>query len=292
MDTESTATAIVEETPIESAELGADDTTPSGEATEVQEERFIDPRDLPAELQPHWKKMQGAYTKKMQAAAALREQAEQFDALNTDPSTARKFIRERARELGMTVAEANEAQQPTQGVEGIPAEFVEAIRENLEPQLKWLAPSLAKAQWAGVQKMLAPIAQREQAKERETKLQTYQSTAEALTAKAPGWEEHEDIMNDALAYLNSGSLSHPQFPSKLEVLHWIATGQAQGVADKNRRTNAAGRNRTVTGTPGRSEANISEQIRRAGKKEAFGLAAKHALAQLQRDGKLPGTEED
>ena len=277
---------------VEAADAADESATPSGEATEgQQEDRFFDPNTLAPELQSQWKKMQGAYTKRMQAIAGLKDQADEYDRLNTDPTTARKFIRERARELGLTVAEPTPT--ITSSTEGIPAEFIEAIKNNLDPQLQWLAPALAKAQWAGVRTMLKPLADQTQATEQANRKRDYLTAAEALSVKVPGWEEHEDSMNDALTFLNSGTLTHPQFPSKLEVLHWMVTGHAAEKATQLTRQGNAARNRTVTGQAGRSGvSNIADQIRKATRRsEAFDLAAKHAVATLKSEGRLAGEED-
>lgn len=46
---------------------------------------FFDPNTLPEELKPAWKKMQGAFTKKMQEAAKVRNRADAFTELMSMP---------------------------------------------------------------------------------------------------------------------------------------------------------------------------------------------------------------
>ena len=48
------------------------------------DETFFDPKELPEELQPEYKRMQAAFTKKTQAVADVRKKAEAFDNLIKD----------------------------------------------------------------------------------------------------------------------------------------------------------------------------------------------------------------
>ena len=141
--------------------------------------------------------------------------------------------------------------------------------------------------------MLAPLAKQTEETILEKRQGEFQKASEALSTTAPGWEEHEDEMNQALSYLKGASLVHDKYPSKLEVLHWMVTRQASGVAEATKRMQNAARNRTVTGQAGKGGVqNIEDQVRKASKRgEAFDIAAKYALSKLQSEGRLVNKEE-
>ncbi len=79
--------------------------TPQG-SQHQREDQFYDPNDLPEELKPHWKKMQGTFTKKMQGIKSIREKSDMVDKFNTDPEYARQIIQQRAAAIGLTLTKA------------------------------------------------------------------------------------------------------------------------------------------------------------------------------------------
>ena len=273
--------------------------TPSGEASATEtapapagkkEEQFFDSSAVPDELKPVWKKMQGAYTRKMQSIGDLKEKAALVDQFRSDPNFALQTIQQAAQQMGYSLSKAQAAQVVESAATavggGAPAELVEAVKGRLSPELQWMAKSLADTQWVGMQMQMAPI-QKEREQERVTRRnQEYQELAEELGEQAPGWEEHEDDMEELLTFLKSDGMKHRKFGSKLALLHGIVTGNASAVASAVRRMGEASRNRTGTGQVSRSTGtNIDKRVREAKtNQEAWDVAAKHAVEELERQG--------
>ncbi|HYE93731.1 MAG TPA: hypothetical protein VEA38_22050 [Terriglobales bacterium] len=301
MDPEVTGTAV-EETPNDpqpsaettAPETGATEQTPPAEAKPV--ESFINPADLPEELKPHWSRMHRAYTKAREEIKTREADIQFLDSYRRDPAVARQVLEAEARRLGLTLTTGS---QPTSGqtngtpaaattahAEGAPPELVKAIEDALPPELKWMAPAQAIASWKAAQTAVAPLAQKDQAKEHASRLAEYDRLAEELSATAPGWEEHEKTMNELLAYLRSPALSHPTFGSKLALLHGVVTKDARARVSAAESMAAAARNRTTTGQSGRSVTpNIADQVRQAPNTQAaIDIAAKAAIESLKAQG--------
>ena len=107
-----------------------------------------------------------------------------------------------------------------------------------------------------------------------------------MTEKYPGWEQHESEMTKLNSWLQSDSLSHPLYGSKLEILYKMATDQATSISEAAKRLNAAGRNRTSSSQVTlRSAPNIFKQVREAkNSNEAWDAAAKFAIDQVKGQG--------
>src|SRR3972149_88297 len=228
----------------------------TGKEAPPKEESFITPSELPEELKPHWKRMHRAYTKVMEGHKQLEEKAALVDRFGTDPGFALQTIQQAAQQMGYSLTKAQAAQVVESAAAsvggGAPAELVEAVKARLSPELQWMAKSLADTQWVGMQMQVAPI-QKEREQERVTRRnQEYQELAEELGEQAPGWEEHEDDMEELLTFLKSDRMKHRKFGSKLTLLHGIVTGNASAVASAVRRVGEAGRNRSGTGQGRRS----------------------------------------
>lgn len=268
------------------AEAGA---TEAKEAP-AKEESFIDPSELPEELKPHWKRMHRAYTKSMQGRKELQDKAALVDRFGSDPAFALQTIQQAAQQMGYSLTKAQAAQVAETAAAsvggGAPQELVAAVRAQLNPELQWMAPALANTQWVAMQMQMAPM-QKEREQERISRRnEEYGALAEELGEQAPGWEEHEDDMDELLTFLRSDSMKHRKYGSKLALLHGIVTGNASAIASAVRRMGEAGRNRTGTGQVSRSTGpNIEKRVREAKTtQDAWDVAAKHAVEELERHG--------
>lgn len=250
----------------------------------------LDPRKLSPELQPIFKKMQGAYTKKMQEIAAVREQAEMVDRFRNDRDFAYQTVTQWAQQNGLTLAPVGaQYQQPTQQPKKVqaPPELVEVIKASLPEEMHWTAESQANAQWAAAQMLLQPLVKQQQ-ESRQQDVQAQQqrmgqewdSLAEELTGIAPGWEEHEPEMSELYDFIKSGQMRHQKFGSMHKLLYDLVTSNAASTAQVARRFTAAAKNRPSTGmTTGRTTSNLSDRIRQAKtSQDAFRLAAQAAEA--------------
>jgi hypothetical protein len=265
------------------------------QAQPVQEESFIDPSSLPEELKPHWKRMHGQYTKFAQERKTLREQAALVERFNSDPDFAFQTLQQRAAALGYQVLKPgqNGQQQPaTQGAQGdIPPQYIEALQNNLPPELHWMAPALAKATFGAVQgqlqQVLKPIqdsVQQERIQQRDREFSEHEAK---LSEKFPGWEEHEGQMDQLLKWWKSDSLAHPMFGSKLELLYKMATDQASSVSEAAKRMSAAARNRSSVGQISQhSQPNVRERILKANNNDAWDIAAKSAMEEVKMGGRI------
>src|SRR5690349_19928608 len=110
---------------------------------QAQEETFLDgdgnldPRKLDAALQPIFKRMQAAYTKRMQGVAEIREKAAVVDRFYNDANFAHQTLAQWATQNGYTLTPVGGQQQPQQQRQGgngqAPAFLVEQFKANLQP---------------------------------------------------------------------------------------------------------------------------------------------------------------
>jgi len=265
---------------------------PAGDQPPAQEESFIDPASLPEELKPHWKRMHGQYTKFAQERKALREAQSMVERFNSDPAFALQTIQQRAAMMGYQLLQPGQngqAQAPqvttAQGGD-IPNEFVQAIQSKLPPELHWMAPSIAQATYGAVQAGLKPLQEQQSREKAQQRDQVFDEQEAKMTEKYPGWEQHESEMTKLNSWLQSDSLSHPLYGSKLEILYKMATDQAASVSEAAKRLNAAARNRTSSSqVTSRSAPNIFKQVREAkSSNDAWDAAAKFAIDQVKGQG--------
>ena len=244
----------------------------------------LDPTKLPPEMQPIFKRMQGAYTKKMQDAAALREKASVVDRFYQDRDYAFQTLAQWAAQNGYQIAPVGQLQQQQRQAQQAPAadQITEAIKAKLPPELQWMADSQAPAIQAAVQQMLAPVvqqlAQSQQAQSRQYAEREWDKLAAELSEKAPGWEQHEEDMCELLDFLTSNNMSHPRYGSKHQILYDLVTKNAAAQADVTRRMNQAVKNRPSSGVSTRNAtSNFQDRIRSAkSAQDAFRLAVQAA----------------
>jgi hypothetical protein len=274
------------------------DTSVAGEAeasaTETSAETFVNEKELmdkiraTPELDHVFKKMQSGYTRKMQGLGQARNAAQIVERFNSDPEFARQTIMQRAQQLGLNVAQPGQqtGMQNGSGTKSMPPELVEAVKNNLSPELQWMAPALAASQWAGMQMALQPIKEQQAQTARSTRDQQYDQLAEQLSERAPGWESHEEDMDQLLTFLQSPNMTDRRWGSKLELLHKMVSGDGQATAEAARRMGQAARSRAVAGSPmATPQPNIAEQVRKPKQmQDAWDIAAKHALSELARQG--------
>ena len=261
-----------------------------GKEAPPKEESFINPSELPEELKPHWKRMHRAYTKVMEGHKQLEEKAALVDRFGTDPGFALQTIQQAAQQMGYSLTKAQAAQVVESAATavggGAPLELVEAVRARLNPELQWMAKSLADTQWVGMQMQMAPLKKEREQEQATRRNAEFAELSEELGEQAPGWEEHKDDMEELLTFLKSDNMKHRKFGSKLALLHGIVTGNASAVASAVRRMGEAGRQRTGTGQVSRSTGtNIDKRVREAKtNQEAWDIAAQSAVEDLERHG--------
>lgn len=251
-------------------------------------ETFIDPRDLPAEILPHFKRMQAAFTKKTQQLAARRPDLELVDRYRSDPAFARQFLADEAQRLGINLGTTPASPPaPASNTTGaVPQEFVAAVARELPQELQWMAPMMAKATYASVAHLTTPMLQQNQQRIREEREQEWDTLAAQLNERQPGWEAHEDDMLAMYEFLQSPKLKHPVYGSKLDLLLNLVTSNASAAQQAIQRMSQAGRQRVGTGQPSRtSVSNITDRVRKAPTtRDAWKEAAQAAIAQLNAGG--------
>jgi hypothetical protein len=223
----------------------------------------------------------------MQSIARTRDAAQIVDRFNSDPDFARQTILQRASQLGLNVAQPGQSPgMPNGQAKNMPQELVEAVKANLSPELQWMAPALAASQWAGMQMALQPIKEQQAQSARSTRDQQYDTLATQLSEKAPGWESHEEEMDTLLTFLQSPKMTDRRWGSKLELLYRLTAGEGQATAEAARRMGLAAKNRTSVGSPmAAPTTNIAEQVKKPkNMQDAWDIAAKHAVAELARQG--------
>ena len=258
----------------------------AGEDTFLTDQQIMEKVRANPELNHIFTKMQGSYTRKTQQLAKVRDAASIVDRFNSDPDFARQTILQRASQLGMQVG-GQQAATP-QGQQGaqVPGELVEAVRGQLGDELKWMAPMLAAAQYAGMQYALKPIQQQQSETLRSNFDQQFDQLADSLSEKAPGWEQHEDDMDGLLAFLKSDKMTDRRWGSKLELLYRSVVGPGMATAQAAQRMAQAGRNKISTGqATATAPPDISTQVRSPkNMQDAWDVAAKHAVSVLEKQG--------
>ena len=259
----------------------------SGEGTPAPEDTFFDPTQLAPELQTQWKRMQGAYTKRMQQFSHARDAQSIVQRFNSDPDFARQTIMQRAQQLGMNIAQPGaQPGTPNGSTRNMPLELVDTVKANLSPELQWMAPALAASQWAGMQIGMQPLVEQQAQSARSTRDQQYDQLATQLSEKAPGWEQHEDEMDTLLTFLQSPKMTDRRWGSKLDLLYKLVAGDGQATVEAARRMGQAARSRAVAGQPMSAPApNIAEQVKKPkNMQEAWDIAAKFAASEMARQG--------
>lgn len=259
-------------------------TVPQQEETFVTGDENLDPRKLDPALQPIFKRMQAAYTKRMQGVASIQEKAAVVDRFYNDPDFARQTLAQWAQQNGYQLTQANGQAQPQQRAQAgdVPAYLVEAFKNNLDPALHWMAEPQAKAMWASMQGILQPLFQQNEQQTQKARETEWQRTADELGQLAPGWEEHEDTMGELFDFMRSKDLVHPTFGSKLQMLYDLATAKAASLKQAQGRVAQAGRNRVSSSRGTQTRPNIEQDIRKASTQDAWKLAVKHAMEQHQK----------
>ena len=253
----------------------------------------LDPRKLPPELQPIFKRMQGVYTKKFQDFSTLRQKADVVDKFYADQNFARETLIGWAAQNGYQLTPingANASQGVTKaladpGAQGVPPQLVEAFKQELAPELQWMAPSQAAATWKVMQNLLAPVLKSQEQGQAQARQQEYEKYADELRSVAPGWEEHEDVMTELHDFLKSDQMFHPRYGSKIQMVYDLATKNGAALKQATDRVNAAAKNRVSSGRSGgtSSRPSITDQIAKAkSSDDAFKLAAQHALSTVGR----------
>ena len=270
----------------QTASNGSEPTTTENQETFVSDADLVAKIRANPELNQLYTKLQGAYTRKTQGLASVRNAAQIVERFNSDPEFARQTILSRAQQLGLTLQSPGQGSATTGASKNMPPDLVEAVKSNLSPELQWMAPALAASQWAGMQMALQPIQQQQAESVRSTRDQQYEQLAAQLSEKAPGWESHEEEMDGLLTFLQSPQMTDRRWGSKLELLHKLVAGDGHATAEAARRMGQAGKSRAVAGSPVAAGApNIAEQVRKPkNMQDAWGIAAKHAIEQLKREG--------
>ena len=167
------------------------DSSPEAQAKEL--EQFMDPKDLPDDLKPHFKRMQASFTKKMQSAKELNDKAKLVDAYNADPIG---FTRQLAAQHGL-----NLNSQAPQGNTGEQTEFKP---DNWNEVFK---------EFEG--RMSAYLANHFQPVLQEVKDVKQKQIESILDKEAPEWREYEDDMISMLQ-------AHPTLAKDTEKLIKLA----------------------------------------------------------------------
>jgi hypothetical protein len=177
-DTGTTATAPADTGGQASASPVSDPGQSPATATAPVEETFFDPSTVPPELQPAYKSMQSAFTKKMQAISGERQKLEAYNQIMANPYEA---VQAWAKENGFSLTKA-QAQQ-----------MVDQQQEDWAPNT-----------WQDVINRTKQETRREILAELAPVLQTVQSVQASniesqLTQLDPEWRRYEDEMRANIA---------------------------------------------------------------------------------------------
>lgn len=292
------ADALVEgDDPHDDTPAPGDEPTPSPQTPAGDTESFIDPATLPPEIKPHWKRMHGAYTRRMQELKSAREAAALVERFNTDPQYALQVIQQRAAQLGLSLPGPGQTAAPprpsseatpTTGDEPPPG-LIESMRAEIPQEMQWMAPMMAKMFWQANKQQLGPVLERLARQEEQVASQTkeqatreYEAAEAEMDERYPVWRDHERDLVELTQFLRSDRMTHPKYGNKLELVYRALKAEDLGTATATQRMSQAAKNRVTTGTPARtSQANIEERIRSAkSMREAMEIAARASAEQL------------
>lgn len=288
--------ADVVETTDDVAEAGdaqatpTDADAPGASASAPAEEQFVDPSTLPDEIKSHWKRMHSTYNQKLAEIRAKQADIDLVARYRSDPEAAKQFILSEYQRLGLSPqqarAAANDAVEAPPSGGQAPAHILEAVKAQLGPELAWMAPSIANAQWAANRLMTAPLEERQRQQEMGRMQSEYTTLAAQLSEKAPGWEARDKDMLSLLDFLQSGRMTDPRWGSKLEILHGITTNGETATMNAMKKMAEAAKNRQTTGQPVRGTVtNLSDRVRNSRNlREAMELASQAAIEQMKAAG--------
>ena len=138
---------------------------------------------------------------------------------------------------------------------------------------------------ANHQSLLKPLTDKRDEEEKQRRSEQYEELAGQMGEKFPGWEEHEDDMNELLGFLQGPSMTSRKFGSKLELLYRMAQpGVAR--AEAARSMADAAKSRSSTGkVTAPTLSTMHEQIRKAKtNRDAWRLAEKVAEEEARKMG--------
>jgi hypothetical protein len=163
--------------------------------TETPPETFFDPQSVPEELQPAYKQMQSAFTKKMQRIADSRKKIEAYDAFSANPIAEMQRL---AEQYGYQLSPYG--QQQTQG------------QEPQEPQTWDDVYKVAEERaMAKLEQRFAPLLQQV------TKMKQ-NDIERQLSAIDPTWQQYEDDMRSNLK-------QHPSLANDPAMLYRVSVPQ-------------------------------------------------------------------
>jgi DNA-binding transcriptional MerR regulator len=236
--------------------------------------------------------MHAAYTKTREDLKRGREAYSTVQRFYSDPDYQLQVLQQAAAQRGMrlsSIEQAAQAQTNGQtahaGVQA-PADFVERIKGGLAPELQWMAPQLAAAQWAAIQ----PLIQERQHEKLASKTQELESAEAEFAQQMPGWEAEEEDMNNVLEWLQSGSPKHQRWGNRYAALHKLTLmlkgHNGHAVQEAANRMAEAARSRTTSSGGGRPAGdNYQERVLKAATgREAMEFAQKQAIEELKRQG--------
>lgn len=198
-------------------------------ASQDTDQSFFDPKKVPAELQPAYKQMQGAFTKAMQTLATQRNKVNFYDQFAADPvANMQRLASQYGYQLTRAQAQAAINQQEQQG--GLP--------EDYQPK-NWNEVFQKGAEFAKQQLMqeLSPLIN----EVRQTKKQNIERQ---LSDIDPAWQQYEPEMIELINQV-PGLAAHPEKLYRLavpaEVVEQRATQKAlQRLEAKAKATAASG----------------------------------------------------
>jgi hypothetical protein len=195
------------------------------EVVEDVEDNFVDPKQLPNELQPHWKRMQASYTRKMQGLKEVKDKADLYDQIMSDPEN---IVQKLAEKAGLSVSKKEKVE--------------EEIPEGGDSALAFIQREIKK----GIEAALGPV------KQDQEKMKAKQSI-DYLNKEYPDWNLYDDIMTDIVK-------KHPTMAQDLDTLYSMAKSKAS--AFEQRKAGAQKKSSVVTkpSTAGRNVATTPTKI--------------------------------
>ena len=200
-----------------SAETGETGGKPESLDKGTTDEPFYDPKDLPPELQQHFKRMQRSFTKKMQAAKSLEQKARMVDEFYRDPTG---NLQRMASQYGYTLAQPGQNSQ-TGGQGKTAQEWQPKNWQDVVDKIKGEASQDAEKNILG---KLSPVFNEV--------LTIKRGQIETVLDEAyPSWREHEDEMS-ALVTQHPTLANNPELLVKLVMPQEEIEGKAMQKALK------------------------------------------------------------
>jgi hypothetical protein len=194
-------------------------------------------------------------------------------------------IRDAASRLGLDLV-PRQGDRRQQGSANQPnSEFLSSLRDNLPPEMQFMADALGQAVWAATQSTLKPLQEQQTNEQMRSRNMERDAIVAEMDSSHPGWRdslgEMEGLFNFLRDAASGGTMKHPKYGSLQEMLYKLVNGDSQATRTAVNRMRNAAQNASSVSTGGQEGGfDIQKQLNNAkSRQERFKIAFRQALAE-------------